>query len=84
MYYEEIEMATVYVDVGLEQFDDDEIREEYEERGLGRLANSEPSMSTFEEAQVLTKIWIHDREGRKDEAYTLMREYVLNKLNKVV
>jgi hypothetical protein len=33
---------------------------------------------------MLTRIWIHDREGRKDEAYALMREYVLDKLNKVV
>ena len=34
--------------------------------------------------EALTKIWIADREGRKDEAYALMREYVLDKLNKVV
>jgi hypothetical protein len=33
---------------------------------------------------MLTRIWVADREGRKDEAYALMREYVLDKLNKVV
>lgn len=65
-----------FIAVDLEQFDDDDIREEYESRGLGYDLEGEK--------EVLTKIWIADREGRKDEAYALMREYVLDKLNKVV
>lgn len=67
-----------YITVDLEQFDDDDIREEYESRGLGE------SDQSWDDRAMLTKIWIADREGRKDEAYTLMREYVLEKLNKVV
>lgn len=54
---------TTEVDVDLDCFDDDQIRDEYE---------------------MMTKIWIHDREGRKEEAYALMREYVLEKVNRVV
>lgn len=67
-----------YIEVGLDQFDDEDIREEYESRGLGGDDRE------FDEQEVLTKIWIADREGRKEEAYALMREYVLNKLNKVI
>lgn len=67
--------VTVYVE--LEDFDDDDIREEYESRNLGDDGG-------FTDNEVLTKIWLADREGRKDEAYALMREYVLDKLNKVV
>jgi hypothetical protein len=69
--------VTAEVDVDLDSFDDEDIRNEYNERGLG------PDAST-DDLEVLTKIWLHDREGRKDEAYALMREYVLDKLNKVV
>ena len=69
--------VTVEVDVDLSEFDDDDIRDEYNERGLG------PDAST-DDVEMLTKIWLHDREGRKEEAYALMREYVLEKLNKVI
>jgi len=68
--------VTTEVDVDLEQFEDDDIREEYNNRFGGETSGDEHEM--------LTKIWLHDREGRKDEAYALMREYVLEKLNKVV
>jgi hypothetical protein len=68
-------MPYIHVDVDLEEYDDDEIREEYESRNLGNREHGD---------EMLTRIWIHDREGRKDEAYELMREYVLDKLNKVV
>ena len=39
---------------------------------------------TFEDNEMLTKAWLADREGRKEEAYALLREYMLEKLNKVV
>lgn len=68
--------VTVYVE--LEEFDDDDIREEYEGRGLGSDDGG------FTDNEVLTKAWMADREGRKDEAYALLREYMLDKLNKVV
>ena len=68
------------VDVDLSDFDDADIRDEYNNRNLGGT----DGYSGFDDREVLTRIWIHDREGRKDEAYALMREYVLEKLNKVV
>ena len=70
-----------YVVVDLEQFDDEDIRDEYHARGLG---DDDPLVATLDERETLTKIWLADREGRKDEAYALMREFVLEKLNKVV
>jgi hypothetical protein len=66
----------VDVDVDLSEFDTDDLLEELRERGTDGV--------TFDDNEVLTKIWLHDREGRKDEAYALMREYVLDKLNKVI
>jgi hypothetical protein len=68
-------MVWVNVDVDLDELSDDEIEAEYNNRNLG---------NSWDDNTMLTKIWVHDREGRKDEAYTLMREYVLEKLNKVV
>jgi hypothetical protein len=68
---------TVEVDVDVSEFSDEDIRDEYHNRNLG-------SGIDLEDVEVLTKIWLHDREGRKDEAYALMREYVLDKLNKVI
>lgn len=71
-----------YITVDLDQFDDEDIREEYHARGLG---DDDPQAgASLDDTEVLTKIWLHDREGRKDEAYALMREFVLDKLNKVV
>jgi hypothetical protein len=66
----------VDVDVDLSEFDTDDLLEELKERGTDGV--------TFEDNEVLIKIWLYDREGRKDKAYALMREYVLDKLNKVV
>jgi hypothetical protein len=68
-------MPYVHVEVDWEEIDDDELVAEYESRGLGYEGHGD---------EMLTRIWIADREGRKDEAYALMREYVLDKLNKVV
>ena len=66
----------VDVDVDLSEFDTDDLLEELKERGTDGV--------TFDDTETLTKIWLADRAGRKDEAYALMREYVLDKLNKVV
>lgn len=69
---------TTDVEVDLDCFDDDDIRDEYESRGLGK------EDTAVDDVEVLNKIWIADREGRKEQAYALMREYVLNKLGKVL
>ena len=66
-----------YIAVDLDQFDDEDIKEEYEARGLG-------DDTGWGDQEMLTKIWVHDREGRKEQAYQLMREYVYEKANKIV
>jgi len=64
------------VDVDLSEFDTDDLIEELKERGTDGV--------TFDDTETLTKAWLHDREGRKEEAYAILREYMLDKLNKVV
>jgi hypothetical protein len=66
---------TTEIEVDLSDFDTEELIEELERRGR---------VETLSEAELLTKAWMHDREGRKDEAYALLREYMLEKLGKVV
>jgi len=66
----------VDVDVDLSEFDTDDLIEELRERGSRGVS--------FDDTETLTRIWQHDREGRKDEAYNLMREYVLDKLGRVM
>jgi hypothetical protein len=66
----------VEVEIDLSYFETDELIEELESRG--------EQGSTEGETEVLTKAWLADREGRKDEAYSLLREYMLEKLGKVV
>jgi hypothetical protein len=67
---------TTEIEIDLDDFDTEDLVDELERRGTDGV--------TFDDRETLTKIWQHDREGRKDEAYALMREYVLDKLNKVV
>ena len=66
----------VDVDVDLSTIGTNNLIEELEGRDEGYMGVDEES--------ILTKIWIHDREGRKEQAYALMREYVLDRLGKVV
>ena len=66
----------VEISVELGDFDTDELIEELESRGR--------EVGGSDETEVLTKAWLADREGRKDEAYALLREYMLEKLGKVV
>ena len=66
----------VDVEVDLSEFDTEDLVEELKERGTQGVS--------FDDTETLTKIWQHDREGRKDEAYDLMRKYVLDKLGRVM
>jgi hypothetical protein len=68
--------VSVDVDVDLSEIGTNDLIEELEGRDEGYMGVDEES--------ILTKIWIHDREGRKEQAYALMRKYVLDKLGKVV
>jgi hypothetical protein len=65
----------VDVDVDITEFDTEDLVEELERRGRP---------ASFNDHETLTKAWLADREGRKEEAYVLLREYMLDKLNKVV
>jgi hypothetical protein len=68
----------VEVEIDLSWFDTDDLIEELDSRGRGQYT------VTADETEMLTKAWLADREGRKDEAYALLREYMLEKLGKVV
>ena len=70
--------VNVDVDVDLSEIDTEDLANELKDR------DEEGARMTVDEQNMLTKIWIHDREGRKEQAYTLMRKYVLNRLGKVV
>jgi hypothetical protein len=63
----------VEVDVFMEEFETEDLVEELKLRGV-----------SIDDTETLTKAWVADREGRKDEAYAILREYMLDKLNKVV
>jgi hypothetical protein len=69
---------TTEVEIDLDDFDTEDLVDELERRGKDATSLS------FDDNETLTKIWLHDREGRKEGAYALMREYVLDKLGKVV
>jgi len=69
--------VNVDVDVDLSDIDTEDLLEALNgRRDIG--------MDWYGTDEVLTKIWIHDREGRKEQAYALMRKYVLDRLGKVV
>ena len=72
--------VTVDVDVDLDDFDDEDIREEYESRGLGD-AFDEDNIETRAELQ---RAYLLHHNGRKDEAYEILWRHCLIKLNKVV
>ena len=76
-------MTGKWIELDLADFSDSEIKDEYHARCLGDN-DLQAHLFSVNDLETLIRIWIHDREGRKDEAYTLMREYVLEKLNKVV
>lgn len=70
--------VNVDVDVDLSEVDTEDLVDELKDRG------EDGARMDVDEQDALTKIWIHDREGRKEQAYELMRKYVLNRLGKVV
>ena len=69
-------MAYVNVEVDLSEFDEEELLDELESRGM--------TVPTEDDLETLTNAWIAGRNGDKDKAYALMWEYTLNKLGKVV
>lgn len=71
-------MAHVYVDIDLDEFDDDEIREEYKARGLG------DGPSEGEEMETLKRIHHLMRFNKREQAYNLMYDYIRDKLGVAV
>lgn len=67
--------VTVEVDVDVSEFTDEEIENEYESRGLGTRTNPD------EQCQ---RAYMLHHQGRKDEAYAILWEICLDRVNKVV
>jgi hypothetical protein len=65
---------TVEVDVDMDEFSDLEIENEYNSRGLG---------ATNPDEQCQRAYMLH-HQGRKDEAYAILWEICLDRVNKVV
>ena len=72
-------MAYVYVevDVDLNEFSDEDIEAEYEARHLGT------SISTDTHAECQRAYELH-HQGRRDEAYAILWEICLDRVNKIV
>ena len=68
-------MPYITVDVDLSEFDDEDIEAEYIERKLGE--------STDAEAQCQRAYELH-HQGRRDEAYAILWDICLDKVNKIV
>ena len=71
-------MAHVYVDIDLDEFDDDEIREEYKARGLGDGPTLDDEMETLKRIHQLMRF------NKREQAYNLMYDYVRNKLGTAI
>jgi hypothetical protein len=67
-----------YSDIDLSEFDDDDIRDEYEARRLGGVAQ------TWDEHTELEKAHRLHHEGKKEQAYEILWQMCLIKLNKIV
>ena len=73
-------MPTVTVDVEVElyDYDDEDIKDEYERRNLGGVAED------WDEHVELEKCHQLHHQGKKDEAYDILWKMCLIKLNKIV
>ena len=70
--------VTVDVDVELCDYDDEDIKDEYERRNLGGLAED------WDEHVELEKCHRLHHQGKIDEAYAVLWKMCLIKLNKIV
>jgi hypothetical protein len=66
------------VEVDMSDFDDEDIKDEYNSRNLGGLAED------WDEHAELEKAHRFHHQGKKDEAYDILWKMCLIKLNKVV
>ena len=71
-------MALITIDVNLDEFDDDDIREEYESRGLGDTPSDSERMETLRRIHQL----MLNKKSR--EAYRLMYDYIRDELGTAI
>jgi len=77
----------VEVDVDLSEFDTADLIEELNERGSHGMSFDDTETLTKawqHDTETLTRAWQHDREGRTQEAYDILRKYMLDKLGRVI
>lgn len=68
-----------YVEVNLDDFSDEDIREEYKVRRLGPTETE-----VFGRDRMLERAYKLHHEGKRDEAYQILWELCLTDLNKIV
>jgi len=68
-------MTWVNVDVDLEEFSDEEIEQEYKDRKLGNEADPD---------EMCQRAYALHHQGKKDEAYAILWELCLDRVNRVV
>lgn len=71
-------MPYIHVEVDLDEFDDDDIREEYESRGLGDGPSNDERMETLRRIHQLM------RNNKSREAYRLMYDYIRDELGTAI
>ena len=71
-------MPSITVDIDLDDFDDDDIREEYESRGLGDTPSND------ERTAQLRHIRFYMNIGKREEAYRLMYDYIRDELGTAI
>ena len=74
-------MSYITVEVELDDFDDEDLKEELESRGFHV---SEESTASWDEAKELQTAYLAHHNGDKDKAYEILWRMCLEKLNKVV
>lgn len=68
-------MVWVSVDVDLDEFSDEDIEDEYKARGLGDDTNPD---------EMCQRAYVLYHQGKKDEAYAILWELCLDKVNRVL
>lgn len=71
-------MTTITVEVGLDEFDDDDIREEYEARGLGDTPSNDERKETLRRIRQLMLL------GKFGEAHRLVHNYIRDELGTAI
>lgn len=71
-------MPSITVDIDLDDFDDDDIREEYESRGLGDTPSND------ERKAQLRNIRLYMNLGEREKAYSLMYDYIRDELGTAI